>query len=148
MSSTAPSEEAFREVLDQHRALRELLGRIGTLLQERTASIDEVADSLGQLGDMLIKHFTREESGGYYSDVVLHAPQLLRRANDLLAQHPKMTQQAQHLIGIAPSSTSVANWWDETRTRFDAFVRELLDHERGEDRLIQEAYGRDVEAGD
>ena len=64
MSSTIPNEEAFREIFDQHRAPRELLERIGTMLRQRSASIDQVAELLGQLGDTLIKHFTREELGG------------------------------------------------------------------------------------
>jgi ABC-type transporter Mla subunit MlaD len=143
-----PNEAAFREICDQHRALRELLARIGVLLRERTASIDQVAELLGQLGDTLVKHFTLEEEGGYYGEALLHAPQLLSRANDLMAQHPKMAHKVQRLVGIAPLGSAVPNWWDETQTRFDAFVRELLDHERGEDCLIQDAYGRDVAACD
>jgi hypothetical protein len=148
MSSAICDETEFREILDQHRALRELLERIGAMLRQRTASIDQVAELLGQLGDTLIKHFTLEEAGGYYGDALLRAPQLLSRANDLLAQHPKMARKAQRLVEIAPLGAAARSWRDETQMRFDAFVRELLDHERGEDCLIQEAYSRDVEASD
>ena len=118
------------------------------MLRQRTASIDDVAELLGQLGDTLIKRFALEEDGGYCGDALLHAPQLLGRANDLLAQHPKMTRNAQQLVEIAPPGCGGESWWDETLRRFDAFVQELLDHERREDCLIQEAYSRDVEAGD
>jgi ABC-type transporter Mla subunit MlaD len=148
MSSTLPDEAAFRDIFDQHRALRELLERIGAMLRQRTASIDQVAELLGQLGDTLIKHFTHEEAGGYYGDALLHAPRLVGRANDLLAQHPKMARNVRQLVEIAPLGDTGVSWWDETQTRFDAFVQELLDHERREDSLIQEAYIRDVAASD
>jgi len=144
--STPATDQAFEKLLEQHRALKELLGRIGTMLHERTASIEQGGDLLGQLGDQLVKHFAFEEAGGYFDEALLQAPRLVGRANDLVAQHPKMTARAQELLQAGPQRA--ADWWDQTTARVDAFVKELLQHEQSENRLLQEAYSRDVAAGD
>jgi ABC-type transporter Mla subunit MlaD len=132
------------ELLAQHRDLKQLLTRIESVLTEQTASIDEAAHLLGQLGDQLVKHFALEEAGGYFSEALTQAPQLVARANDLLAQHPKMT----HLVKQLTTAQPDANWWRETHQRFQAFTAELLRHERSEDQLLQEAYVRDIAATD
>jgi hypothetical protein len=142
-----PHDETFRRIFAHHRDLWDQVGRIGQLLRERTASIDEVSDLLAQLGDRLIKHFMGEESDGYFDDMLLDAPRLVGRANDLLAQHPRLSTRVKDLVGIEPAGIT-PTWWDETERRFDEFVKELLAHERGEDRLLQEAYTHDIEACD
>jgi hypothetical protein len=132
------------QLLAQHRELKELLTRIERVLAEQSVGVDEAARLLGQLGDQLVKHFALEEADGYFADALTHAPQLIARANDLLAQHPKMTHLAKQLAEPQPG----AEWWRVTRERFQAFAAALLQHERGEDGLLQEAYVRDIAATD
>jgi hemerythrin len=142
---TKPTQSPpLAELLAQHRDLRELLARIERVLAEQSTSIDEAAHLLGQLGDKLVKHFALEEAGGYFSEALTQAPQLVARANDLLAQHPKMTREVKQLTETQASDA----WWRETHQRFQALTAELLRHERSEDQLLQEAYGRDIAATD
>ncbi len=100
---------------------------------------------LGQLGDRLVKHFTCEEDGGYFADALLHAPQLVSKANALLAQHPKMCTQAKSLaVDLQASRVASVDWWAHTAALFRAFRDELLRHEKQENMLLQEAYQRDI----
>lgn len=144
MPSERPEMERHQKVLEEHRQLRELLGKIDRVLQERKETIAEAGKLLGELGDRLVKHFTLEEEGGYFGETLLQAPRLVARANELLAQHPKMCTQATELCEVAASPENADDWWDKTSQRFQAFKKELLAHERKEDSLLQEAYQQDL----
>ena len=146
---SSPSQPSgFQKILEEHRALRKLLAQIEQELTKKSSPVTEVGDLLGQLGDRLVRHFAFEEEEGYFSDAVSRSPQLVAKANDLMAQHPKMCARVRDLtIQIGPSP-SAPDWWEETRTRFLAFKEELLKHERTEDALIQEAYNRDIGSHD
>jgi iron-sulfur cluster repair protein YtfE (RIC family) len=150
MSTESPEHRAYRAILAQHQELKALLGRIDRALAERKATIPEVGDLLGQLGDRLVKHFATEEDGGYFAEALAHAPQLISKANQLLAQHPKMRAQARQItIETQPPPVGGADaWWEETSRRFLAFREELLKHEGRENVLLQEAYGRDIGSHD
>ena len=154
-SEYLPSHDlVFQESRARYAALRELIDRIGSLLAEQTDSIEQVGGIeqvgalLGELGDQLIKRFALEESHGYLGDALLEAPRLVRRANDLLQQHPKMAAAAKLLQHSLDQAQASRQWWQETERRFKAFSQELDEHERSEDRLLQEAYSLDVEASD
>jgi len=147
MSSAPQDPSSYDAVVEQHRRLRELLSQIQTALDQRQIGMAEVGDLLARLGDQLIRHFALEESGGYLCEALLHAPQLVRRANDLLAQHPKMARQARSLAA-EPVAAAGGDWWGETHQRFTAFAHELREHERREDRLLQEAYTHETHASD
>lgn len=78
----------------------------------------------------------------------MQAPRLVTRANELLAQHPKMCTQATELCKLAAATERADDWWQETASRFQAFKKELLAHESKEDSLLQEAYQQDLGAND
>lgn len=71
--SPDPSELTFHKIQEQHRRLADLLKRIETLLERRSGPPQEVVQLLGQLGDQLVKHFETEETGGYFTEALLHA---------------------------------------------------------------------------
>jgi hypothetical protein len=144
----SPDYLVFQQSREHYAALRELIGRIGLLLAEQNGSIEQVGALLGELGDQLVKHFTLEESHGYLGDALVQAPRLVRRANDLLHQHPKMEAAAKFLQHSLDQAQASRQWWSETELRFKAFSQELDAHERSEDRLLQEAYSLDVAASD
>jgi hypothetical protein len=149
MSGHGEDDRAYEENAARHRELKALLARIEQSLEERTATVDEVSDMLGLLGDRLVKHFAMEEDGGYFADVLLHAPQLISKANALLAQHPKMCAQANELVlEVACRKQAPVDWWQHTVELFRAFREELARHEKQEDGLLQEAYTRDIGAHD
>ncbi|MGO8753528.1 MAG: hemerythrin domain-containing protein [Thermoguttaceae bacterium] len=140
--------EAFELVLAEHRELKGLLGKIDQVLAQRTATVAEISDLLAQLGDRLVKHFATEEDGSYFGEALLHAPQLVSKANELLAQHPKMRLQANHMLLQIKTSSENEDWWQRTRQLFLEFRTELLRHENREDRMLQEAYGQDLGSHD
>lgn len=144
MTPVSREFEQFQKIQNQHRQLKDLLGQIESALAERSCPIAEVVDLIGQLGHQLTKHFQTEEAGGYFADALYEAPQLVNRANDLMLQHPKMTKSARKLAEAADPDTEPDRWWEQTAERFEALQVELHKHEREEDRLIQEAYTRDI----
>ena len=150
MNTESPEHRAYRAILAQHQELKALLARIDHALAERKATILEVGDLLAQLGDRLVKHFATEEEGGYFAEALAHAPQLISKANQLLAQHPKMRTQAQQIVVELqdPDAGGADAWWEETSRRFRTFREELLKHESRENALLQEAYSRDIGSHD
>ncbi len=148
MPTDGPDAARHQRIADDHRALKALLARIDEALDQRNKSVAEVGDLLGELGDRLIRHFTLEEEGGYFAEALTHAPRLVAKANELLAQHPRMCTRASELVQLASAESPTETWWRQTRERFLAFQEELLKHERAEDGLLQEAYQRDLGAND
>ena len=148
MPSESPEMKHHQKLLEDHQALKDLLARIEQALQQRDLPISEVGTLLGELGDRLVKHFELEEQGGYFAEALLQAPRLVARANELLAQHPKMCTQANSLLQLAGAEESADQWWQETGKRFLAFKEEVMKHESKEDSLLQEAYHQDIGAND
>ena len=137
-----PRKNPFQEVFDDHKALKALLTRIDETLGQQETSVAEATKLLNQLGDHLMSHFALEESGGYFTEAVLHAPHLAARSKALMEQHDRLLRAARALI--APTDERTESWWEETRRRFVEFQQELLAHERNEDSLLQEAYVDDL----
>jgi len=134
----------YEKLVADHRTLQGLLAHIDRALAGQAATIAEVGDLLGQLGGRLARHFAQEEEGDYFADLMVRAPQLVVRANELMAQHPKMCTRARDLVVQFQAGQNPDDWWQETRRRFDAFREEMLKHEQGEDRLLEEAYTQDL----
>jgi hypothetical protein len=147
-SPDMPDSHAYDAILAGHLELKSLLVQIDGALSERSGTIAEVSDLIAQLGDRLVKHFAMEEHGGYFGDALMSSPQLVAKANRLLAQHPKMCGDANTLLLEIRRSPQTEAWWSNTRQLFIAFRDALLRHERSEDRLIQEAYGLDLGSSD
>jgi uncharacterized protein YyaL (SSP411 family) len=149
MAAEEPQSKSLASLLAQHRELRSLLETIDRALEERTATVEEVAQMLGQLGDRLVKHFALEEEGGYFTEALLHAPQLVARANALLAQHPRIRSRAVEIaLEVRTRQALEGDWWEQTQSRFHALRDELLRHETHENGLLQEAYTRDLGSHD
>jgi len=149
MNSQGPEWRAHQENLAKHEELRALIVAIGEALQRRSATIDEVSDMLAKLGDRLVKRFAMEEDGGYFAEAIMHAPQLVAKANALLAQHPKMRALAENLaLHVQGRNDASDDWWPRTAELFNAFCVEFARHERQENVLIQEAYHQDIGATD
>jgi len=145
MESQRPELRAHQENLAKHQELKALIVAIDEALQRRSATIDEVSRMLAMLGDRLVKRFALEEDGGYFAEAIVHAPQLVSKANALLAQHPKMHILAKNLVLDAPAGDDQSDdWWLRTAALFKAFREEFARHESQENVLIQEAYHQDI----
>jgi len=145
MSSHGPNPGTHQENLSRHQELKTLLSRIDAALEHRSCSVDEISDMIAQLGDRLIRHFAFEEDGGYFGDALSQAPQLISKANALLAQHPRIRIQADHLASdLRLSDAGSTEWWTRTTQLFRALRDELAHHEQQENVLLQEAYQQDL----
>lgn len=144
MESRSPDVAAYEKILAEHQEIKALLGRIEQTLSERQTTLDQVAAMLAELGDRLVKHFAIEEEGDYFTELMHRAPQLVVRANELMAQHPRMCSRARQLVTELSAMTPSEDWWQQTKQRFDAFKAELVKHESGENRLLQDAYTQDI----
>ncbi|HID74531.1 MAG TPA: hypothetical protein EYP56_00875 [Planctomycetaceae bacterium] len=139
--------KAHERVLAQHLELRNMLADIEAALTER-ADVLHVSGLIANLADRIVAHFTMEEQGGYFTEAMLHSPHLVNRANALMAQHPRLCDQASRVCEGPPSNGELELWWHETQRRFAEFCEALLEHEVREDRLLQEAYIRDIGSHD
>jgi hypothetical protein len=149
MDSQGPEFRAHQENLTKHQELNALIVAIGEALQRRSATIDEVSKMLVLLGDRLVKRFAMEEDGGYFADAIVHAPQLVSKANALLAQHPKMHALAENLaLNLQGRNEASNDWWERTAELFGTFREEFARHESQENVLLQEAYQQDIGATD
>lgn len=149
MSSQGPEWRAHQENLARRQEIQNLMTAIGEALQRRSATVDEVSAMLAQLGDRLVKQFAMEEDGGYFAEAILHAPQLVSKANTLLAQHPKMHAVAKTLVSDLPGRGQThEDWWQQTAEAFVAFRSEFEQHESQENVLLQEAYHQDLGTND
>jgi len=149
MSSQGPELRAHQENLTRRREIQGLIAAIGEALERRSATVDEVSAMLAQLGDRLVKQFALEEDGGYFAEAIVHAPQLVSKANALLAQHPKMHALAKNLVSdLRGHGETHGDWWQRTAELFAAFCSELERHESQENVLLQEAYHQDIGTND
>lgn len=149
MNSQGPEWQAHQENLARRREIRDLISSIGDALERRSATVDEVSALLAQLGDRLVKQFAMEEDGGYFAEAIVHAPQLVSKANALLAQHPKMHALARDLVcGLQSGHETRDDWWQKTAQAFAAFHDEFERHESQENVLLQEAYHQDLGTND
>ncbi len=140
---------SFELLLDQHRELRALLQQIDDAFRRPSSTVEEIGHLLGQLGDRLVYHFTSEEEGGYFAEALLHAPQLIAKANALLDQHPKMCTRAKNLkLELQQIDSTGGEWRTRTAELFRAFREELMRHELQENIPLQEAYQRDIGIND
>ena len=145
MNSHGSDSIVYRENVARYQEFKALLATVGEALQQRSATIDEVSHMLAQLGDRLVKHFAFEEDGGYFAEALLHAPQLVSKANALLAQHPKMCILAKSLaVDLHARKETSDDWWARTSELFQAFRDELMRHETQENVLLQDAYHQDI----
>lgn len=135
-------------VEEDHKRLKAALNEINTAFDKRNVSADEAAKLLEALCDRLQHHFELEEKGGYFTEAIQHAPQLSSKAENLVEEHTDLANCAREILESTQAELGSDAWWQEVGEQFQKLRKELLTHERDEDRLIQEAYQRDLGSND
>ena len=148
MGTQSADFQGYEEILKQHRELKELLARIDQMLEKRAGSGAVVTGLLGLLGGHLAGHFAFEEAGEYFGEALQHAPHLIPQAKELLAEHAQICAIADAIAKEAASTPVTSGWWDSMAAKYKAFQQTLLQHEREEDELLLEVYGRDLGSHD
>jgi hypothetical protein len=111
------------------------------------ADCGECCGALTALKDHLTHHFAQEEAGGYLEEALTLAPRLGATADRLLAQHPVLLARCAELVELARRSGADKTAQRRLHEKFPAMRKLLLEHERGENAVMQEAYHVDLENG-
>ncbi len=141
-------EQNWDELVEEHAQVRDILQQIHNTLALRQSGPQNVTEQLGELKEHVQRHFAHEEEGGYFAQVIAQAPRFTDRVDALLQQHSQFIQILDRMRQYSRHGSNSKEWWDNITNKFDDFVCQFLEHERGEVRLVQEAFCRDIGAGD
>jgi hypothetical protein len=135
------STEDFYE---EHRELADALQKTDRLLARVDRTQRQVDHQMGRLADLIESHFDHEESGGYMAEVLARAPQLTRTAMKLASEHADLLDDTKKLQMLARSGVESPAWWRQVEQDFHWIKGRLLAHEHAENKLLHEAYNRDI----
>lgn len=133
-----------RQVVDEHRQLREILEKVRQMLDDRQATQQVVLATLRELIQRILDHFEYEETGGYFDAATEAAPPLRERARELLLEHPDLVERLHALQLCAVRENKLNHCWQELAERFEAFLGKFAAHEAAERALLQEACDDDI----
>jgi len=148
MSENFVEPGSFAALQHEHAELGKALASIGRVLTVPHRKKAEMEDLIGQLADHVETHFHHEEDGGYFSAALKKSPRLTDQANILLEQHTALAEQIQKLRMLARSGVETDGWWKLLEEQFADFKARLLEHERKENELLQDAFGVDIGTAD
>jgi hypothetical protein len=137
----------FDAVLAEHRRLHELVEQIEATLSRPHPSHSSLSRLLETLSESLRGHFEHEERGGYLSEALSAAPQWSALAVRLLDEHAGFLISAERMrrgVNVAAATGD----WSDLANAFADFERRFDEHETAENRLVQDAMLRDLEAED
>lgn len=140
---------------NEHALLQEhdqLMTQIGAVQQwwpepARAPSTHEVRQLHGRLQtlrDAILRHFQGEERGGYFQDIAVNAPRLVRNIDALLRQHAQLLKLLDDLLKAIPAEPTQPIDWNAEHQKLSQFVKTLQSHEQGEVELLQNAYEQDA----
>ena len=142
------SPTAFKNVLADHQHLSELFSQVRNALRTEGVGREELAALLDDLQVHALDHFSHEEQDGLFERIAAHAPRLSEEALDLKQQHQALAETLERVV----ESVKLDGWnprrAEETSNRFTEFLLQFDEHEESENRLLQEAYDRDVGSKD
>jgi len=104
----------------------------------------ELLSLLGNLSTQLHLHFELEERDGYLGEAVEIAPRFSVEADRLLQQHAVLSEEVTALMDRVRVDDESESWWSEFVPQAEMFVRKLIEHEKLENKLVQDAYEEDI----
>jgi hypothetical protein len=147
MSEIAPPFAA--ELGDAHVSL---LGQLACLEERSEPGTADCAAflvrRLREVQTSLQCHFLFEEEGGYMSRILADAPHLHRAAQELLAEHGRLSDSLSSLIAAAAAIEPESGVTAALRAQVSQWVLLVRGHEARENRLIQQACNQDVGTDD
>ena len=144
MTDSGLDLEYLRKMDREHAQLAQKLEELSEALVDRK-NIDLLAHRLSTTRDEVSAHFKLEEEGGYLDDAVSYAPQWIGQGQRLLDQHAELLGRIETLLKMVTSKAGRKPNWDEIEQQGHEFVSLLIEHEKEESTLIQEAYEDDLD---
>ncbi|MCA9186465.1 MAG: hypothetical protein R3E01_14255 [Pirellulaceae bacterium] len=148
MSYDYQGHEYYELMRRENQRLTHVLHAVGDMLRGERGDVERLVYDLGQLVELLDSHFDHEEQSDFVTNVRRRAPHLLQTAQEAIAQHADISDQAKKILILARNGVVSDAWWRQLSLRFDEFAREFLAHEAHEYELLQSAYGQDIGAAD
>lgn len=148
MAVHSHSHAYYEEVLREHRELLAVSRRIREALDARRGGKSSLPSMFSELASHLTSHFAFECEGGYLSEALENAPHLQSQADRLERQHPDLLAAVLKMRDHIDRDEESEAWWQLLMDQFEAFSESLIEHERDENRLVQEALDRDSGAKD
>ena len=148
MTEVSCSETGCQPLLDEHLEMHGLLDEIRAMLAAKESDFGEVASRLARARDLLTQHFEHEEAEGYFFHVIRVAPQYKLLVDSLCQEHPKLSEQITALVEEAEQLPGSDACWGYVERQFKAFSFQLSRHESKENRMVQQAYNRDIGTSD
>lgn len=139
----------FELIKREHGELKDLLSQVRSTMYGQQPDAQQARQLIGDLYERIQSHFHHEEKGGYLSEALERAPRLTNLAGRLHEQHETLSEMLgelrNHVQQTVPTDDLRADaWWKELDNQFHVFFNRLLRHETEEDKLVQEAFNRDL----
>jgi iron-sulfur cluster repair protein YtfE (RIC family) len=147
MTNAAPSHR-FEEINAEHRELYRRYHIIRTLLDGRPSRPQSIRTSLSDLAAFLKSHFAHEEEEGYFTDIAEMAPRLGSRVDAVQSEHDHLLQRLVKLDERIAIANELVTDYEAIRRDIGEFLDACHEHERRENRLVQDAYLVDIGTGD
>lgn len=144
-------------ILHEHRELHGLLRATreaitppsgGAPAASRQNGCERITQALCELRNHLAEHFQQEEEGGFLEESLARLPRLAAEAGHVLAEHPALLDEVDRLIKQSSGGDIPATGWATLCRDVDQFATRLLDHERRENRVVQQGYNEDLGLAD
>lgn len=142
------ASSSLTELFEQHSELALALQDVDRTLKRHDRSRQQVDERLWKLAELVESHFDHEECGGYMAEALARAPRLTPTAEKLLAEHSILLDDAKKLQILARSGVESDAWWRQIDSDFRHLKSRLLAHEHAENKLLHEAFSRDIGASD
>ena len=149
MPKNKRKHDLFELIKREHGELKDLLSQVRSVIGEQQPDAQHSRQLICDLYERIQSHFHHEEADGYLSEALERAPRLTNQAGRLLDKHETLSellgQLRNHVQRTVPTDgPRVAAWWKELTDQFHDFSNRLLRHETEEDKLVQEAFNRDL----
>jgi hypothetical protein len=105
---------------------------------------ERITRALTALRQHMAEHFLQEEAGGFLEESLARLPRLAEEARRVLAEHPGLLAEADRLIERTSRGDIQPKGWATLRQDVDHFTMRLLDHERRENKVVQQGYNEDL----
>ena len=149
MPKNKRKHDFFKQIQREHGELKDLLSQVRSAIHDQQPDAQQARQLIGDLYERIQSHFHHEEAGGYLSEALEQAPRLTNQVGRLHEQHETLSEVLgelrNHVQRTVPTDDPRADaWWKELTDRFQDFSNQLLRHESEEDKLVQEAFNRDL----